>query len=347
MKPVVAIAMSGGIDSLVSASLLKNEGFPVFGIHFTTGFESAGAESRASTISKLSEQVGFPVHVVDLSHEFRTVVVDYFIRAYREGTTPNPCLVCNPAIKFDRLFESARELGANRLATGHYARVMRDAGGVFHLLKGLDPKKDQSYFLSFLSQEQLSRAIFPLGELSKSDVRRLADQKGLSPVSEDESQDVCFIQEKRYTDFLIKYAGVDPEPGPVVTTGGDTVGRHDGLHRFTVGQRRGINCPSIEPYYVVRLIPKTNTLVVGRKHELESESCIVDSPRWIGARPELPLTMSVRLRYRHRAVPATVSEGRDGKLTVSFQTPQNAPTPGQGAVFYIENEVLGAGIISS
>lgn len=347
MSPVVAIAMSGGIDSLVSAFLLKNKGVPAFGIHFTTGFEPPGDHFHASDVSALSDQVGFPVHVVDLSRKFKTDVVDYFVRAYRSGTTPNPCLVCNPAIKFDALFEAARELGADRLATGHYARVFEDSDGLFHLLKGSDRKKDQSYFLSFLSQKHLSRACFPLGDMTKSEVKRLAAENGLSPVSADESQDVCFIHDKEYADFLSSYAGIEPKPGPVVTTGGEHLGRHDGLHLFTVGQRRGINCPSTEPYYVVRLSPLSNTLVVGRKHELESEACIVESPRWIGSAPKLPFSASVRLRYRHHAVPATVTDGGDGKLSVSFGSPQNAPTPGQGAVFYNEDEVLGAGIISA
>ncbi len=347
MSPVVAIAMSGGIDSLVSAFLMKNKGVPVFGIHFTTGFETSAPHEQASAISTLSAQVGFPVNVIDLSREFRTAVVDYFVHAYRSGTTPNPCLVCNPVVKFDALFGAARKLGADLLATGHYARVKRDAKGAFHLLKGVDRKKDQSYFLSFLSQDHLSRACFPLGEMTKSDVKRLAAENGLSPVSADESQDVCFIREKTYADFLCNYAGIEPESGPVVTTGGETVGRHNGLHRFTVGQRRGINCPSSEPYYVVGLSPRTNTLVVGRKHELESESCVVDSPHWIGRRPKLPLSVEVRLRYRHHAVPATVSDHGDGKLSVTFSSAQNAPTPGQGAVFYNEDEVMGAGIIST
>jgi tRNA-specific 2-thiouridylase len=347
MKPVVAIAMSGGIDSLVSAFLLKNEGVPVFGIHFTSGFEADGAVEPAAIVSHLSEQVGFPVHAVDLSGVFKTAVVDYFVQAYRAGTTPNPCLVCNPTVKFDALFAAARKLGAHRLATGHYARVTQDPDGVYHLLRGADRVKDQSYFLSFLSQNQLSRACFPLGGMTKSDVKQMAEEKGLSPVSSQESQDVCFIREKHYADFLYNRAGIEPRPGPVVNARGETVGRHDGLHRFTVGQRRGINCPSSEPYYVIRLAPKTNTLVVGRKQELAHDSCIVARPHWIGARPQLPLSTEVRIRYRHRAVPATVSDHGAGKLKVAFSSPQNAPTPGQGAVFYIADEVVGAGIISA
>ena len=347
MKSVVAIAMSGGIDSLVSAYILKNEGISVFGIHFTTGFEAGKPEESASIASKLSTQLNFPVHEVDLGDVFRTTVVDYFIRSYREGITPNPCLVCNPAVKFDALFNAAKKLGADLLATGHYARVLQDAGGRFRLLKGVDLAKDQSYFLSFLSQQHLSRASFPLGTLTKSDVKKIATEKGLSPAVRHESQDVCFIHDENYADFLCRHAGIEPQPGPVVTIEGETVGRHNGLHRFTVGQRRGINCPSSKPYYVVRLSPLTNTLVVGRKHDLLFECCTVDQLHWVGPEPQLPFSAEVRLRYRHQAVPASVSAAENGKLAVSFLTPQNAPTPGQGAVFYIGDEVLGGGIISS
>ena len=347
MKPVVAIAMSGGIDSLVSAHLLKNEGFSVFGIHFTTGFEPVGSEDRAPIASNLSAQLDFPVHEVDLGNVFRTAVVEYFIRSYREGITPSPCLVCNPAVKFDALFNAANKMGGDLLATGHYARVVKDASGRFRLLKGVDPAKDQSYFLSFLSQKQLSRACFPLGTLTKSEVKKLAAETGLSPAIRHESQDICFIHDENYADFLCRHAGIEPQPGPVVTVGGETVGRHNGLYRFTVGQRRGINCPSSEPYYVLRLIPSTNTLVVGRKQDLLFECCIVDRPHWIGPTPHLPISIEVRLRYRHRGIPATLSDAGDGTLKVSFSMPQKAPTPGQGAVFYTGNEVLGAGIILS
>jgi tRNA-specific 2-thiouridylase len=347
MKSVVAIAMSGGIDSLVSAYVLKKEGVSVFGLHFTTGFEPPDAPSPPSLISHLSAQIDLPVHGVDLSELFRTTVVDYFISAYRAGVTPNPCLVCNPQIKFDALFAAAEKLGADILATGHYARVKHDPDGRCRLFKGVDQLKDQSYFLSFLSRHHLKRACFPLGGLTKHQVKALAEAEGLMPVSRNESQDVCFIHDSTYADFLTDYGGLKPKPGPVVTAEGETVGSHNGLYRFTVGQRRGINCPSSEPYYVLRLDPRTNTLIVGRKHDLLFESCLVKQVHWLGPAPKLPMTVDVRLRYRHQAVRATVHDGKDRKLTVRFASPQMGPTPGQGAVFYLEDEVIGAGIISS
>jgi tRNA-specific 2-thiouridylase len=347
MKPVVAIAMSGGIDSLAAASLLKDEGTPVFGIHFTTGFESPDVISRSSGLSDLGKQLGFPIHIVDLSCVFRTSVVDYFIRTYLGGLTPNPCLVCNPVVKFDTLFRKARDFGADILATGHYAIVKQDTNGRFRLFRGADRNKDQSYFLSFLTQDHLSKACFPLGGMTKAEVVAFAAEKGLSPVFESESQDICFIHGEGYSDFLLQYGGVQPESGPVVTVEGETIGTHSGLHHFTVGQRRGINCPSTEPYYVLRLCPETNTLVVGRKTDLLSHACRVSSLHWIVAPPALPITADVRLRYRHQAVPADLSTDPEGDLTVQFHIPQLAPTPGQGAVFYSNNEVIGAGIISS
>ena len=346
MKPTIAIAMSGGIDSLVSAYILKEAGHPIFGVHFITGFETSPAQKGGEPLSDLSRQLGISIHTIDLTIPFRQHVVEYFVRTYREGKTPNPCLVCNPVIKFGELFNAANRLGADRLATGHYARVIRGNDGRFRLFKGLDHRKDQSYFLAFLSQCQLLTACFPLGHMHKTDVKAFAKEKGLVPTARSESQDVCFIHEKAYGDFLETYGGLTPEPGPVVTLHGETVGRHNGLHMFTVGQRRGINCPSSEPYYVIRLEPLSNTLVVGRKQDLEADRCFVTRTHWIASPPDFPLAVDVRLRYRHQAVPATLLDQGPDQVMVQFRSPQQAPTPGQGAVFYVDDEVLGSGIIS-
>lgn len=347
MKPTVAIAMSGGIDSLVSAYLLKEEGYRVFGVHFTTGFERQHPDESGVSMADLASQVGIDVHTLDFHDLFRRSVVDYFIQTYRKGNTPNPCLICNPVVKFGELLRIARGMGADLLATGHYARVLRDDSAQPRLLKGVDGRKDQSYFLGFLTREQLSRACFPLGSWTKKEVTSFGEDKGLVPLSRAESQDICFIREGNYGEFLLKFGGICPAPGPIVTLEGEVIGEHRGLHMFTVGQRRGINCPSSEPYYVVRLDTKKNSLVVGRERDLASDNCQVDHLNWIGPPPEKPFVSKVRLRYRHQAVQSRITPIGSGKAKVDFSAPQKAPTPGQGAVFYVKDEVLGAGIIVS
>ena len=243
MSGPIAIAVSGGVDSLVSAYLLKQQQSDVFGIHFLTGYEKP-TESGIEGLKAMGRQLDLPVVVVDLKAQFKTMVVDYFTAAYRNGKTPNPCLVCNPAIKFGALLDEARQLGASRLATGHYARVEGGQGTRYRLRRGVDEIKDQSYFLSRLTQDQLMGACFPLGTLTKAKVKALAAAKGLQPLTRQESQDVCFIRDTGYADFLIRTTGIRPQPGDIVDTAGHRVGTHSGLHRYTVGQRRGINCPA-------------------------------------------------------------------------------------------------------
>jgi len=271
--------------------------------------------------------------------------VDYFTAAYRNGETPNPCLVCNPAIKFGALLDEARRLGASRLATGHYARVEKRQGMRYRLRRGVDESKDQSYFLSRLTQAQLARACFPLGALTKANVKALAATEKLQPLTRQESQDVCFIRDTSYADFLIRTTGIRPQPGDIVDTAGHRVGSHSGLHRYTVGQRRGINCPASEAYYVIRIDTRSNRLVVGSKDELVVESCRVTGINWITAIPESPITARTRIRYRHIAVPSTVSPVGHDAAVVRFAEPQAAVTPGQGAVFYQGDEVVGGGWI--
>ncbi|MGA6924279.1 MAG: tRNA 2-thiouridine(34) synthase MnmA, partial [Desulfosarcina sp.] len=272
--------------------------------------------------------------------------VEYFRSAYRMGKTPNPCLVCNPEIKFGVLLEKARQLGASRLATGHYARVASGPDGRPRLLTGLDRSKDQSYFLSRLTREQLARACFPLGGWTKSGVRALAAQKGLHPSDRVESQDVCFIKSAHYTDFLAHTRGFQPLPGEIVDTAGRRVGTHDGLHRYTVGQRRGINCPAGQAYYVVRIDVTRNRLVVGFKDSLIADGCRVTGINWIADAPDRPMRVDTRIRYRHRPVPSTVSPVGPREAKLRFVEPQTAVTPGQGAVFYQGDEVVGGGWIS-
>jgi len=358
MKQLTAIALSGGIDSLAAAYLLKKQGHKIIGIHFITGYEPEAfnqSESEAISsnikkkagpnISHITDQLDISAEIIDCSVEFRKNVVDYFIRTYRACRTPNPCLMCNPSIKFGTVLAFARKLGASSLATGHYARTTKDHNGRFHLLKGADQVKDQSYFLAFLTQAQLARACFPLGNMTKSEVQKLAREKGLNPLTKNQSQDICFIKNNTYGEFLALQPGFEPKPGIIEDINGNILGEHKGLHLFTIGQRRGINCPASEPYYVVRIDMEQNRLVVGLKKDLLSSECKIVNINWINQAPPSPIKVYTRVRYRSDAIPSTLFPVDRHTAIVRFKDPQFAVTPGQGGVFYIDNEVLGGGWI--
>jgi tRNA-specific 2-thiouridylase len=345
MTGPIAIALSGGLDSLVAAYLLKTQAREIFGLHFLTGFEKP-ADPGPTEIRALFKPLDIPVRIVDLKAAFKKAVVDYFAAAYQNGETPNPCLVCNPAIKFGALLQKARQMGAARLATGHYARVETAASGRCRLLKGVDGGKDQSYFLARLTRDQLARACFPLGSRTKDQVRALAAEKGLVPVTRSESQDICFVSGDSYADFLVQTVGVAPRPGDIVDTHGQRVGTHQGLHRYTIGQRRGINCPASRPYYVIGIDTRNNRLIVGFKEERYTFRCRVRDINWIADAPDGPLAVDTRIRYRHRAAASTLTPDETGGAAVRFETPQSSVTPGQGAVFYRGEEVIGGGWIA-
>jgi tRNA-specific 2-thiouridylase len=358
MKPLTAIAISGGVDSMMAAYRLRQEGNAVIGIHFLTGYETAFSspsaeslsqgrnDSVAGRISELAGRLDIPFRILDLSTQFKQEVIRYFTDSYEKGLTPNPCMVCNPRIKFGALFDFARKLGAVRLATGHYARIRTDGSGRFHLFRGADRAKDQSYFLAFLRQDQLVRAVFPLGELTKASVKEMAAANGLKPVTTGESQDICFIKGLSYGEFLARQPNFTPQPGPIEDVHGNVIGRHNGLHLFTIGQRRGINCPAAEPYYVVRIDKPQNRLSIGFKKDLGASQCRVTDINWINGKPPAPLKVNTRVRYRHQAAPSTVAPLDDRTAIVTFDEPEAAITPGQGAVFYQDDEVLGGGWIS-
>ena len=340
MNSITAIAVSGGVDSLTAAYLLKESEKRVIGLHFLTGFES---ESPNPTM--IAKQLDIPVHTVDLRNHFKAQVVDYFVQTYLEGNTPNPCLVCNPKIKFGVLWQCARQYGAEYLATGHYARIVKSKNSRYHLHKGLDSIKDQSYFLAFLSQQQLSRTRFPLGGFTKSKVKEMASDLGLTPSTPSESQDVCFIRSGNYGDFLTQITGIVPQPGEIIDVAGNLVGRHQGLHLFTIGQRRGINCPAAKPYYVIRKDASNNRLIVGGQTDLYTGKCRIVGINWIQPPPNKAIAIRVRIRYRHHATPAKLDPQDLESAVLYFETPQKAVTPGQGAVFYDDDEVLGGGWI--
>ncbi len=347
-KETIAVALSGGIDSLSAAYLLKKAGHRVFGVHFITGYEKIPAGSQPaewvkSKVDHLEAVLGIKVHAVDLRKPFQDLVIRYFVNSYRQGATPNPCLVCNPSIKFGILLDWARQRGAHRLATGHYARCNLDSFNKAHLLRGRDKQKDQSYFLARLSSRQLQSALFPLGDLNKSAVIEMAGSNGLVPIEKTESQDVCFIRGPK-NDFLENLPDYLPRPGQVVDLEGNQLGYHKGLHRFTIGQRKGINIPASHPYYVIRIDIKNNRLVVGKKEDTFTSRCNVGDINWINAPQEKVFRAAVRIRYRHQAAPATIAT-EENRAMVLFDQPQSAVTPGQAAVFYRSEEVLGGGWI--
>ena len=338
---MVTVLLSGGIDSLVAAYLLKQSHPRVSGLYLRTGYNDLTDED----IRAISERVGLPVEVMDCRREFRTGVVDYFIHSYLAGETPNPCLRCNPHIKFRIGLEHALNLGADFVASGHYCRTGESSRGV-RLLTGADPAKDQSYFLAFLSPEQLTRIRFPVGHMTKTAVKALAAEHGLVPVRAGESQDVCFIRPgETYGEFIARQIDTPPGPGLIEDLDGNVIGRHDGVHLFTVGQRRGINCPAPAPYYVAAIDLDRNRIRVGFRKDLMTLRCRLREVSRTGSRPADDFSCVVKVRYQHQAVPARVTMLADDRAEVTFDRPQFGVAPGQGAVFYQADTVLGGGII--
>jgi tRNA-specific 2-thiouridylase len=354
MEKHVAVALSGGLDSAVAAALLKKENHQVTGLHFRTGYEapsddvdpSGQSSSVDSWAERVAAQIGIPLEVVDYSEAFENVVVRYFVDAYQSGQTPNPCMVCNQRIKFGFMLEEAKVRGASALATGHYARIHHEENGRFYLTKGADPEKDQSYFLALLNQEQLSQASFPLGTYTKKEVKEMAGLFGLTSFRGGESQELCFVGEPNYKEFLSGRAGLSSKPGAIVNSTGDVMGHHNGLHAFTIGQRKGINIPGPAPYYVLRIDHQQNQLVIGSKSELAGTECLVTQINWIGIEPpDIPISVQTRIRYRHQEAESTLMPLDDESSKVRFSEPQYAITPGQAAVFYQGQRVLGGGWI--
>lgn len=341
---VVAVALSGGVDSLVSGFLLKQRCKHIFGLHFTTGYEKEPVD-----IISLEKQLGFPVTSVDFSQIFEKKVVHYFTQTYLSGKTPNPCVICNKEIKFGRLLDHALGMGADFLATGHYATIVNPVSfpdkkiNRCYLEKGKDPLKDQSYFLSMLPSHRLEKIIFPLAGMTKKEVKRFAASKQIAPTQTAESQDICFIHEN-FPDFISKKQGRLPQQGDIINMDGNIVGRHNGLEQFTIGQRRGINCPASEPYYVKKIDVKNNRLQVCFKKDLSGKHLSIAQINWNYTHQHSFPDIITKIRYAHKGAPSTLTLN-DNRGEVVFNEPQNAITPGQTAVFYKNDRVLGAGII--
>jgi len=332
--------LSGGADSAAAALLLTEAACEVIGIHMRLR-ESPDFDRQAQRAENISRILGIPYHQVDLQKEFESSVVDYFCREYQDGRTPNPCVACNRDIKFGLLLDKALSLGADYLATGHYARVERSRDG-YRLLKAKDTGRDQSYFLYTLTQEKLGRVLFPLGEHSRDEAKQMAKQAGL-PIATKSSQDICFISQKNYGAFLSQRFGT--VPGEVVDTGGRRLGQHRGIAFYTIGQRHGLGLASGKPLYVIRMEPETNRIVLGPEEELYSRKLAARKLNWIsGKAPREPVIAMARIRYKAKEAEAVLSF-RNDSVDVHFARPQKAVTPGQAVVFYNNDEVLGGGII--
>jgi tRNA-specific 2-thiouridylase len=349
----VVVAMSGGVDSSVAAALLKKQGYDVVGMMLRLWSEPGKEESnRCCTPDSMAQarrvaaKLDIPFYVVDAKNIFRETVVQYFLDGYAHGETPNPCLLCNRQIRWTFLLDHALALGAEFMATGHYARKMKDESGTMKLLRAADSSKDQSYVLHALTQEKLRRALFPIGDYPKTEIRRIAESFGLPTASRKDSQDLCFLAGEDYRNFLRRNAAETLQPGDIVTSGGEAVGRHNGLANYTIGQRKGLGVASPAPLYVIAKHATSNTLVVGTEGELGATELLARDVNWVsGEIPSGPFRAEVKIRYTARPVWAEVTPETANHARVRFEASVRDVTAGQAAVFYIEEEVVGGGVI--
>lgn len=348
--------MSGGVDSSVAAALLKQEGYTVVGMMMRLWSEPGrgpGAPTnRCCTPDQMADArrvagaLDIPFYVVDVKDFFRRRIVQFYVDEHALGRTPNPCVECNREIRFGYLLDRARALGADYLATGHYAQVEKTGAG-YRLRKAVDANKDQSYVLHVLGQEELAQVLFPVGRYTKTEVRQIAADLGLPVAQKSESMDLCFLGDGDYRRFLGEYAPQAIRPGPIVNSAGDTLGKHEGLPFYTIGQRKGLGISAGEPLFVLRKDVEQNALVVGSRQELGQTSLLVRGVNWVaGAPPAGPLRGGVKVRYRAPAAAATVTPLPDGGARVTFDAFVYGATPGQAAVFYDGDEVVGGGLIA-
>ncbi len=340
----VIVALSGGVDSAVAAALLKKQGFQVKSVYF----RFSGTWTSEVQAKKISRKLGIPLKIVDARKDFKKRVIKYFLDAHKKGLTPNPCVACNKDMKFRLLFDLAKKEKADYAATGHYARVKREFTNRvglsnYKLLEAADKLKDQSYFLHKLTQKDLKKIIFPLGDFEKSEARRMAKKMGL-PVAENESQDVCFIENDDINRFLKK--NIKSKGGNIKDTQGNVIGKHEGLVFYTVGQRKGIKIGGGEPYFVFRKNTRKNELIVtNRSKDLLIKEFQISEANWVSSKVKFPLRAKIQIRYHAEKIPAIINKKAGGKYSIRARKALRAVTIGQSAVFYKKSEVLGGGVI--
>jgi tRNA-specific 2-thiouridylase len=344
--------MSGGVDSSVAAALLVEQGYEVVGLMLRLWAEQGGAANRCCTpdavadARRVADALGIPFYVRDYKDVFKSTVVDFFVDGYGQGITPNPCIVCNRDIRFDRLLNEALSMGSDYLATGHYVRVRQAPDGSFHLLKGRDATKDQSYVLYPLTQERLARVLFPVGDYTKEEIRRIAEARRLPVFNRPDSQDLCFLGQGDYRAFLQRRAPQVVQPGPIVNNQGQQLGEHQGLAFYTIGQRKGLGISAPQPLYVLRMDQSSNRLIVGPLEELGQQELVAREVNYIsGQFPAGPVQVTAKIRYKATEVEALLEPLPGKRARLSFTRPLRDITPGQAVVFFQDDRVLGGGII--
>lgn len=350
----IVVAMSGGVDSSVAAALLVEQGYSVSGVMLklwsdeqTCADNSCCPPEAIAQARQVAGLLGIPFYVIDVRELFRREIVDEFLAGYRQGITPNPCFLCNRSIRWGFLLDRIISTGSNRIATGHYARL-KNVNGNFQLLKGIDPTKDQSYVLAGLNQAQLSHSLFPLGDLKKTEVREIARKFNLPVAEKHDSQDLCFVGASGYRDFIKRHSPESCQSGIIRFKSGEVIGAHDGLFNYTIGQRKGLPAGFPQPIYVIEKNIDSNEVVVGFKNELGSRSFTAVLQQWSGgSNPEEGIQCEVKTRYKTPYLNATITKLEDNTLTITLDKVQRDITPGQIAVYYKGEQVLGSAVIES